>query len=56
LRQTLPLVGLKLQLPLYSQKQTQLGSRDRSEKCQEQTNRNLFISARGTRQKPGLIR
>jgi hypothetical protein len=32
-----PLAGLKLQLPLYSQKRTQLGSRDRSETCQQRS-------------------
>jgi hypothetical protein len=37
LRQKLPSAGSKLQLPLYSQKQTQLGSRGRSEACHEET-------------------
>jgi hypothetical protein len=35
--QKLPLAGSKLQLPLYFQKQTQLGSRGRSETCRRQT-------------------
>jgi predicted pyridoxine 5'-phosphate oxidase superfamily flavin-nucleotide-binding protein len=35
--QKLPMAGSKLPLLLYCQKQTQLGSRDRSETCQKRT-------------------
>jgi hypothetical protein len=33
-RQKLPLAGAEIQLPLYPRKQTQLGNRAMSEKCQ----------------------
>ena len=37
--------GLEIQLPLYPQKQTQLGNRGMSEKCQKETRALQQISA-----------
>jgi hypothetical protein len=44
-----PLADLKLQLPLYSQKQTQLGGRDRSETCQNRTSARRSLHFSGIR-------